>query len=534
MHCSSGKEAKTSLLDKIFRRERKEPRPTIEVIPITAEETNALAALESVVKHYTSPYGTRFYTKRKVESHSEKLPSGTWPKYKGPPLEDPIQVDIKKPSPKDANRKSTNSLTLNMRNTPWVCTDISIDDDDAVVPSPSPSVKTLKSNRSNRNYRLSVPPIFDSHIYSPPTPAKQRPLTVYPENTDNDSSSLSSSLDFIDTSRLTTDQGRPVNHIFQKRPYREPASPPSSYSQVSGVPPVVAPSGANGSIYGAIRSRVSAAIVPSNNVFRGADPSGIYGTLDPTKRPNSLRFFDENYWAENVYSSPRSRPANQRIYVPTNPSMSSKSSLSHMSTVSGSMDCGSPVLTGSPLERGAPPLYQTIGKRPQIGQVRSLHLEFHNEQPGFKIRGQNREVFVSTVMESSIADKAGLVVGDQILDVCGINLRAATYEEAKTVLLGAGSAITMQVQYRGTYVSPTGSSGFLQSPVSSATTSSDSLRGPTGTLRGTSRPSTDSVKSSSGMWLSSVFFVLFCEFFQGCRLPENVDFHAGEFFIQKS
>jgi discs large protein 5 len=56
-------------------------------------------------------------------------------------------------------------------------------------------------------------------------------------------------------------------------------------------------------------------------------------------------------------------------------------------------------------------------------------------------------VFVSTVNEHSLASRVGLKVGDQLLEVCGINMRSATYELAASVLRQCGTPITMLVQY---------------------------------------------------------------------------------------
>lgn len=40
-----------------------------------------------------------------------------------------------------------------------------------------------------------------------------------------------------------------------------------------------------------------------------------------------------------------------------------------------------------------------------------------------------------------------LQVGDQLLEVCGINMRSATYQLAANVLRQCGNSITMLVQY---------------------------------------------------------------------------------------
>jgi len=51
------------------------------------------------------------------------------------------------------------------------------------------------------------------------------------------------------------------------------------------------------------------------------------------------------------------------------------------------------------------------------------------------------------VNEASLAAQVGLQIGDQLLEVCGINMRSATYELAACVLHQCGDSITMLVQY---------------------------------------------------------------------------------------
>jgi len=51
------------------------------------------------------------------------------------------------------------------------------------------------------------------------------------------------------------------------------------------------------------------------------------------------------------------------------------------------------------------------------------------------------------VYQASLAAQVGLQVGDQLLEVCGINMRSATYELAACVLHQCGDSITMLVQY---------------------------------------------------------------------------------------
>lgn len=57
-------------------------------------------------------------------------------------------------------------------------------------------------------------------------------------------------------------------------------------------------------------------------------------------------------------------------------------------------------------------------------------------------------VFVKRVTEGSLAAQAGIQVGDQIIDICGINMRTADYENAAKVLKQCGDPIQMLVQYQ--------------------------------------------------------------------------------------
>lgn len=60
---------------------------------------------------------------------------------------------------------------------------------------------------------------------------------------------------------------------------------------------------------------------------------------------------------------------------------------------------------------------------------------------------KSKGVFVQMVTEGSLAAQAGIKVGDQIIDICGLNMRAADYENAAKVLNQCGDPIQMLVQY---------------------------------------------------------------------------------------
>ena len=77
-----------------------------------------------------------------------------------------------------------------------------------------------------------------------------------------------------------------------------------------------------------------------------------------------------------------------------------------------------------------------------------VYIEKSSEPLGIQIFCRNSGgVFVSSVNEASLAAQVGLQIGDQLLEVCGINMRSATYELAACVLHQCGDSITMLVQY---------------------------------------------------------------------------------------
>lgn len=89
-----------------------------------------------------------------------------------------------------------------------------------------------------------------------------------------------------------------------------------------------------------------------------------------------------------------------------------------------------------------------VGYKPNVGEKRRVHIDKSEKPLGIKIRGrENHGVFVSHVGEDSIASKVGLQIGDQLLEICGINLRSAPYHIAAKFLRECGNSITMLVQY---------------------------------------------------------------------------------------
>ncbi|XP_068228466.1 disks large homolog 5 isoform X3 [Palaemon carinicauda] len=162
---------------------------------------------------------------------------------------------------------------------------------------------------------------------------------------------------------------------------------------------------------------------------------------------------------------------NERIRIPSNASVASKSSCGKGGNIERSSERGSPtspnygsdlLSSGSGAGRGPQhvtqishsvhsPHYQEYTwqrNRPQPGDVRSIYIEKSSEPLGIQIRClEVGGVYVSSVTVNSLASQVGLCVGDQLLEVCGINMRSATKQSASTVLSQCGTSVTMLVQF---------------------------------------------------------------------------------------
>ncbi|XP_060857190.1 disks large homolog 5-like isoform X3 [Metopolophium dirhodum] len=95
------------------------------------------------------------------------------------------------------------------------------------------------------------------------------------------------------------------------------------------------------------------------------------------------------------------------------------------------------------------PLLRGVQNGPLSGELRRISIEKSGEPLGIKIFCVDSSgVFVSSVTnEHSVAYKVGIQVGDQLLEVCGINMRCATYQFAENILQQCGNSVIMLVQY---------------------------------------------------------------------------------------
>jgi discs large protein 5 len=185
--------------------------------------------------------------------------------------------------------------------------------------------------------------------------------------------------------------------------------------------------------------------------------------LQPVPRTNRVGDYHHTYEGGTF---PRKKE-NQRFRIPSNPSVTSKNSAGKLSTgsIERSSERNSPMPTFhvevlSPGRgakqmthkgtRNSMPEYCGLGwDKPLPGELRRVHIDKSQQPLGIQIYcpPSSGGVFVSTVNENSLASQVGLQIGDQLLEVCGINMRSATYTLAARVLRQIGNSITMLVQY---------------------------------------------------------------------------------------
>lgn len=88
------------------------------------------------------------------------------------------------------------------------------------------------------------------------------------------------------------------------------------------------------------------------------------------------------------------------------------------------------------------------------GEIRAICIEKSSKEKSLGIQIEcgsasksSPGVFISCVNEGSLAKRVGLKVGDQLLEICGINMRSANKEAAASVLRKCGQTVYMKVKY---------------------------------------------------------------------------------------
>lgn len=144
---------------------------------------------------------------------------------------------------------------------------------------------------------------------------------------------------------------------------------------------------------------------------------------------------------------------NQRVRIPSNPSVASKGS--DMKDSTGSIEHsehGSPMPPPYKVEVLSHGANNTMSDHtPSPGYLRRITIDKSAGPLGIMFQCNEKNegggIFVSQVTANSIASRAGLRVGDQLLEVCGINMRDANYKIAAKILRQCGNTMTMLAQY---------------------------------------------------------------------------------------
>ncbi|XP_054773689.2 disks large homolog 5-like [Lytechinus pictus] len=188
------------------------------------------------------------------------------------------------------------------------------------------------------------------------------------------------------------------------------------------------------------------------------DPFPMYPrepiTLSRTSLPGSGRGHQMSLSTSSEYSTTSLPTKFNRIHFtpnpPSRPSPGPSSSSDIASINSGHSSPTSPsVIDDSPYLSPAVSVEPSVTVTSQGGpnDTRLIEIEKTLEPGlGFSIK-EAGGIFVNTVTEGSLAYRGGLKYGDQILEVNGINLRRATYENAVQILTRAGNSICIKVQY---------------------------------------------------------------------------------------
>ncbi|GFR82371.1 disks large homolog 5-like [Elysia marginata] len=231
----------------------------------------------------------------------------------------------------------------------------------------------------------------------------------------------------ISSSEADQDQ-RPLSyHDSPTERYSSPSPSQKSYSTLERFTPTI-----NEELYPSRYSRASP-----------------HGQLHSHHLGRSAVIDEEVLRHQNAFNA--KRDVFERIRIPSTTSVNTKSG--SVEIVSDRSSPGSPLFhldtQGSLNQKNSPYSDEYIcRKTPSHHETRDILFEKSSKPVGFKIQGgPSGGIFVSSVNDNSLAAQAGLVIGDQLLEVCGINMRNANYEHAVTVLRQCDDNLTMKVQY---------------------------------------------------------------------------------------
>uniref|UniRef100_A0A8D8WDJ1 Disks large homolog 5 n=1 Tax=Cacopsylla melanoneura TaxID=428564 RepID=A0A8D8WDJ1_9HEMI len=402
------------------------------------EQVDAIAELDSVIDSYHSKHGGRHKRGKELDKNG-----GTWPKARsGPMIENGTGTIL---HPRRHKERLPLSVLLNnppSYNLPACCrtepppassstppqVDHGVSSGGGPSKSPPPITPHDLDFYAPPPHPLSHSPRIHSQLYSSPPLYSFTPFTSLAHNRYPSPSQSGDSLSLSSESR---------SYCFE---------PPYTPQFVHTHSPS---DGSSPHYHKALRSLASAHSHPGSPNNGGGAPS---------YEPSSYHSYD----AAGTF--PRKKE-NQRFRIPSNPSVAFKTSGVAFKTSGTKMSNGSIEKTserGSPMptfhvEVLSPGLRQNkrnslpdycCSHKPHPGELRRVHIDKSVEPLGIQIQClDSGGVFVSTVSEHSLASQVGLQVGDQLLEVCGINMRSATYQLAASVLRQCGNSITMLVQY---------------------------------------------------------------------------------------
>ncbi|XP_030835253.1 disks large homolog 5 isoform X2 [Strongylocentrotus purpuratus] len=244
--------------------------------------------------------------------------------------------------------------------------------------------------------------------------------------------------------------------------------------------------------------------------------------LSRTSLPGSGRGHQHDY---STASLPNKFTRIQFPCYPSRPSPGPSSSSDIASINSGHSSPTSPsVIDDSPYLSPAVSVEASVTVTSQGGpnDTRLIEIEKTLEPGlGFSIK-EAGGIFVNTVTEGSLADRGGLKYGDQILEVNGINLRRATYDNAVQILTRAGNSICIKVQYNRSKMEDDHRSSMCSSTQSTPIASQTSTRtnSPTPTITPPTPRASRTQSTASDSEESCTVDIISCEvtkFHKSCK-----------------